>query len=790
LTLSEKTLKALEWEEVLKALSNFASTNMGHERCLNAEIFSDFERIQTEIKLTSEGKFLLDRALYPSFGGISSIEEYLELSKIGKTLSNNELIETANTIAASRRLKSFFARYKENIELIFQISEGLFENKELEEDILSKFDDLGNMLDNASVELKTLKVALRDKQSNLKNKLNSLLQSSNFAKYLQEPVYTIRDDRYVFPVKVEYKSQVEGIVHDSSASGATLFIEPKSIVQLNNAVKETQLEIDHEIQRILARLSGKVKIHADEIISALGILAELDFIFSKAKYAISLKAEEPSLNKKKIISIKGARHPILMKLIPDVVANDFEIGKEWQTLIITGSNTGGKTVFLKTIGLFVLMTKAGLHLPAFSADIYPFEKIFADIGDDQSIIQSLSTFSAHVANTVKIVNECDGKSLILIDEIGAGTDPSEGSALAEAILDYFHKSGAVSVVTTHLGELKTLAYSKTGYYNACVEFDTETLSPTYKLLLGLPGKSNATIIAQKLGLKEEIILQANELSHHRQDKTGEIIENLQNKQMELSKNAQTAQLFKEEVEKLKEEYEEKLEKVKEYKKKVINIFKKKFDTRLSEARLEIKEILEEIRNQKSETVARRALGKISKVEENLRDEVSKDEETVEPEFEEINPKSLKIGDIVIVKDLNREAEITALPDKDNNVKVMVGNLKTTVKVDKLAKSSKQQPKKQEVYTKTRRNFSFSRRDMSNTLDLRGMTADDGLNKLEFYLDEASLNNMPTVYIIHGHGTGVLREAVRDYLNTSPYVAKYRAGEQGEGGNGVSVVELK
>jgi len=785
----KRTLKVLEWDTILEHLAKHATSDKGKERCLNAPLYNNLDIIRKELNYTTEARTLLDLMHSPPLGGIRDIEESVQASKHTPSLNNVELLDIAKTIQTSRLLKSFLADHQEKTPSLFALSGDLFADKELEDAILDVFDDYGNVLDSASPQLKSLRNAHRDQVNNLKDKLSRLITSSSISKYLQESVYTIRDDRYVVPVKVEHKAHVPGIVHDVSASGSTLFIEPKAIVELNNRVKELELQIDAEIKRILSELTQKISEKADEILPALEVLTELDFIFAKAKYSIQLKASEPELNNNKYLSMQGMRHPILLTVIDNVIPNDFELGKGANVMIITGSNTGGKTVTLKSVGLFVLMTKAGMHVPAIHANIYPFKNVFADIGDEQSVIQSLSTFSGHMTNIISILNSVDSESLVILDEIGAGTDPTEGSALAQAILEDLKEKGTRTVVSTHYGELKALAYTKEGFINASVEFDTETLKPTYRLLIGIPGKSNAITISRNLGLSEKVVNLAQEIYLTQKDTTGAVLEGLQNTQQELTRNVQEAAETREELEKLERDYAEKLEKIKIEKSKTLNVYRKKYETILEKARAEIREILKQVRQAKSEKIARRALNRLGEIESGLREEISQDQQELLPEVKPVDWSSIKIGDTVLVKDLNQLATLLTLPDKNKNVQIQIGLLKTTVKADKLAYSDEKVQKDTATRGKSQKGFKFSRYEISNTLDLRGVRVDDGLDKLEKYLDDASLANLSPVYIIHGHGTGALKQAIREYLKTSPYVAKFRPGEDGEGGDGVSVVDI-
>ncbi|MCK5177820.1 MAG: endonuclease MutS2, partial [Candidatus Aenigmarchaeota archaeon] len=416
---------------------------------------------------------------------------------------------------------------KDEVPLIYDISTGLFENRELEKSILDIFDDTGNLLDSASAELKNLNLSLKDQTENLKTKLVNFINSPEISKLLQNSIYTMRGDRYTVAVKIEHKSHVPGIIHDISSSGATVFIEPQFTDERNNKIIGTGLRIEAEIKRILSELSKKIAVYTEELTWTLDILTEIDFIFARAKYGISINATEPAINSEKFILLKNVRHPVLLRLPEKVVPNDIEIGKNFQIMVITGPNTGGKTVMLKTVGICALMAKAGMHIPADEADIYPFLNVFADIGDEQSITQSLSTFSGHIKNIIEILEKTDENTLILLDEIGAGTDPMEGTALAESIMEDIKEKGARALVTTHFGELKALAYTKEGFYNASVEFNTESLCPTYKIIMGIPGKSNAIHIAGKIGLDKHIVEKALNNYLNKKDPAGKVLEGLQ-----------------------------------------------------------------------------------------------------------------------------------------------------------------------------------------------------------------------------------------------------------------------
>ena len=484
------------------------------------------------------------------------------------------------------------------------------------------------------------------------------------------------------------------------------------------------------------------------------------------------------------------KNPVLMKSKKEIVENDFNMDFNKNCMVITGSNTGGKTVVLKTVGLCTLMTKAGLHIPCYEAEIYPFKKVFADIGDEQSIIQNLSTFSSHMTNIVNIVNHADYETLILLDEISAGTDPKEGASLAQSILEYLQKRGAFVIATTHYGELKSLAYLKEGFINASVEFNINTLKPTYKLLIGIPGASNAISIGKNLGLKDEIIEKAKDSYFNQKDNTAKVLEELQKTQQELTDSKKVIEEKEENVKRLEQSLNDKLNEVKKEKKKNIGIYKKKYETSLDEAKEEIKDILKEMRKEKSEKIARRSFHRLAGIETAMRSDFKKDEDEIAEKYTPVDWDNVKAGDKVMIMDLNQEVTILEMPDKNKNVKVQIGLINMSIKQNKLAVLNKSLIKReQKVKGSYKQNFAIERRSLSQTLDLRGYRCEEALDEIEAYLDKASLVNLSPVYIIHGHGTGALKQVIRDYLASSPYVAKFRPGENAEGGDGVSVVDI-
>lgn len=781
----QKTLESLEYPKVLEELSNFSRCNYSKELCLDLKPEKNVDIIQTLLNYTKESLDILNQAMD------IPLEFVIDLKKVDfrpEYFAETELLDFAKTLRSSRLVKNFIRENTESDSLLFNLSQKLFVNKELEDRITDTFDENYNVRHNATQTLSGLYSSLKDTEDNLKSTVTKLLNTPDFNKHLQEQIYTVRDDRIVFQVKAPSKNKIAGIVHDVSATNRTFYIEPNQIVPLNNKIREVKSKIHGEVISILTNLSRDIKTNIEEIKSSITLLGEIDFHFAKARYAVKTQAIEPILEEKKIVKIEKMRHPLLIGRVETLVANDFSIGKDYHSVLITGSNTGGKTVAMKTIGLFLLMTNSGMFLPCAEARIYPFKSVFADIGDSQNILQNLSTFSSHMTNIIDILNQSNSDSFVLIDELCAGTDPVEGAVLAEVILKRLKKLSVNSVITTHYGELKSLEYSDPYFKNASVEFDTQTLSPTYNLVIGIPGLSNAIAVSSNLGLDKSLIKQAQDILYKQKDISLEVVEKLQDTHQQLTQNLKTAEETKEEAQSLKKKYEKEVSELKKSKNKTIKHIKSRFDSELDEAKAEIKDILNELRKDKSEKIARRSYARLAKLESKFRGDLNELEE--HEKYDEINWEEAKIHDIFIVKDIHQEVELLSLPDKSKNVFVMMGNIKTKIKQNKLAKYNKALVKKTVFKpSKPSTNIELKRYAMSNTLDLRGYTVEDALDELEAFLDKASLVNLTPVSIIHGHGTGALKSAVREFLSTSPYVAKYRAGENTEGGDGVSVVDI-
>lgn len=786
-----KTLKTIEFDKVLEILSNFAKSDLGKLRCINTELSNDFETIKTNQKLTTEAQNAYRQSDTDiPIGNLPDITNALNILKNKITLAIEDVQELASVIVDTRKFNGYLNRYAQNEENLIKYTEQLFPQPDAEERIEQIFDSNFNIKETATPELKTLFQSKRSFTENLKNTVAEMMKNSTFTSYLQDTVYTLRDNRIVFQIKAEAKNKVQGIVHDISQSGQTYFIEPQNIVGLNNKLREIEIEIEAEIKKIIKELSLDLSEHHEEIKTSFETLIELDFIFAKAKYSTAIDACEPEITEEKIIELKSMKNPVLISILDKVIENDFTIGNPYKSIIITGSNAGGKTVVLKTVALSIAMTKAGLHLPCFSAKVYPFEKLYAEIGDDQNIIQSLSTFSSHIKNIKEILDNADEKTFILIDEIAAGTDPKEGASLAKAIMETFVEKGSLSLITTHFNELKSLPFNNNQFQNGSVDFDVENLKPTYRLRLGVPGASNAFAIAKNFGIETRIIDKAKLDYEAGITDEAKILGSLQEKYSELNKLTQEAQKLKADSEEKYNKYNELYENLNAQKRKALKDYKRRYEDNLQDAKQQIKKVIENLNHNKTKENAVKSYKKLSqkgsKTAESLAQEFSK----VDIKYTELTDEDIKIGAKAIIKELDQDVTIDSLPDKNGNMKILVGNLKSTINIKKLAKSLKRQKdiiKKKINISESK--FVIERINMSPKIDLRGFRIDEAIADLEVFLDKASMVGLSPIEIVHGHGTGQLRIAIRDYLSDSPYVAKFRQGEDNEGGNGVTIVDI-
>lgn len=645
--------------------------------------------------------------------------------------------------------------------------------------------------DNASPVLRSIRRKINMKNDSIRDKLNSIISSSNNKKYLQDSIVTIREGRYVVPVKQENRGNFPGLVHDQSSSGATLFVEPMAVVELNNELKELKIEEQHEIERILIELTNMVRERSNEIRNNQKILQRLDFIFAKGKIAVNMDGTKPILNDRGYINIKKGRHPLLDK--KKVVPIDIYIGDDFRTLVITGPNTGGKTVTLKTVGLLCLMAQSGLHIPAdHNSEVGVFNKIFADIGDEQSIEQNLSTFSSHMTNIVEILKNVEEKNLVLFDELGAGTDPVEGAALAMSILDYLYNIKVRTIATTHYSQLKIYALTKEGVKNASMEFDVETLSPTYKLSIGIPGKSNAFEISKRLGLMDYIISHAQTLISKENVDFEDVLKTMDQDRKRIEENKLETERLKIEIERLKEELTDEKERTQEAKEKIIYKAKEEARNILRNAKEESDLIVSNLRNISNEIERERNI-KIQEAQDKLKSKLNETEKDLSIKLLDVKsskpPKNLKVGESVEILSLNQSGIVVSLPDDNGNLQVQVGIMKINVPVSSLRRIKENDSQKRTAVM-TKNILKFKTQDIKNEIDLRGETLDEALLDLDKYLDDVYISGLKEIYIIHGKGTGVLRSGISDLLKSHKHVKSYRLGKYGEGGSGVTVVELK
>lgn len=784
----ESSYIRLELPKIMEKLASLCTNQLSKDIVKDLTPQKDLETVRSWQAETTEAREIL--RLYPTIplGGIKDIRTSLRRAEMGATLEPSELLAIRDTLKAGRRLRRFCLEMKHSFPKVQGLAAALKDFTSLELNIEAAIDDEANIRDDASPELFRLRKKIATIHEKIKSRLESIIHSQQQQKYLQDNLITIREGRYVVPVKQEYRSQFPGLVHDQSASGATLFIEPLAVVELNNELRQVLAAERDEVQRILKQLSQQVQVNAKEIAGNLEKLACLDFIFAKGRLSEIMDASEPELNDRGQVKLIKARHPLLQG---EVVPISLELGYEFNTLVITGPNTGGKTVTLKTVGLLALMTQLGLHIPAEPGSVMAlFSQIFADIGDEQSIEQSLSTFSSHLKNIIEIIQKVDDNSLVLLDELGAGTDPSEGSALAMAILEFLHNRNAKTIATTHYGELKAFAYSNEGVKNASVEFDAKTLRPTYRLLIGLPGRSNALEIALRLGLPAHLVQRARTLISKEELKVADMIQDLEENKRKTEQELAEVERLKQEISQLKQTLEEERKKLKENEAKILEKAYQQAEQIISRARKEAQEVIDNLKTDLT-AEARRAQEQIAQAAK-LR--LKKSEEEISQKLQQFKvspgkaPKQLKVGDNVFILSLQQKGIVAALPNAQGEVLVQAGIMKITVPLNDLRLLDEKNEEKEKCgHIQLVKSKSMT---IKNELDLRGLLVEEALEKVDKYLDDAVLANLSSVYLIHGKGTGALRAAIRDYLQYHPHVKSFRQGDYNEGGTGVTVVELR
>ncbi|MDD1510707.1 endonuclease MutS2 [Priestia megaterium] len=787
--MQSRIFHVLEFNKVKEQLQKKVASSLGREKVANLIPSTQYEEVVKWQEATDEATTVLRLRGNVPLGGIFDVRPSVKRAEIGGTLSSNELLDVASTIYAARQVKQFIEQVVEDEDLqlpiITEHIEKLMPLPEVEQTIKMSIDENGTVLDGASDQLRGIRQKLRSTESRIREKLESLIRSSSAQKMLSDAIVTIRNERFVIPVKQEYRSAYGGIVHDQSSSGATLFIEPQAIVTLNNELQEAKVKEKQEIERILIALTVQVAEVANELRQNVYLLGELDFMFAKGRYSHELKASKPKMNDRGYIKLVKAKHPLIAQ--EDVVANDIELGDQYTSIVITGPNTGGKTVTLKTLGLFTLMAQAGLQIPALDgSEMAVFKHVFADIGDEQSIEQSLSTFSSHMVNIVDILQKVDHESLVLFDELGAGTDPQEGAALAISILDQVYERGARVVATTHYPELKAYGYNREGVVNASVEFDIETLSPTYKLLIGVPGRSNAFEISKRLGLSAEVIERAKGYIGSETNKVENMIASLEDSRRQSEHELEEAEELRKEAQKLHTELQSQIIEFNEKRDKLYEKAEEKAQATVKAASEEAEKIISDLRKMSQKNHALVKEHELIEARKRLEDAVPTLEKSKKkPAVPKKQERTLQAGDEVKVLSWGQKGTLVERVS-NNEWQVQMGIMKMKVKEKDLEYISSPKP----VETKPLATVKGKDYHVNLELDLRGERYENALIRVEKYIDDALLANYPRVSIIHGKGTGALRKGVQEYLKNHRSVKNIRFGEASEGGSGVTVVEFK
>ena len=794
--MNPKALKTLEYNKIIDKLTEFAGSALAKEMCRNLQPSTDLYEIQALQKETSDALSRIYQKGAVSFRGVRDIRGSIKRLEIGAIIGINELLSICSLLDVCSKVKAYSRNdrdpdFEDSLEAMFQALQPLTPvSSEIRRCIASEEE----LNDDASPALFKIRRSMRQINDKVHAQLQTMVNGSART-YLQDAVVTMRNGRYCIPVKAEHRGQIPGMIHDQSSTGSTLFVEPMAVIKLNNDLRELELKEEKEIEMILATLSARCGEETEALRDDLDLLTKLDFIFARAQLSRSMNGTQPDFNEEGRILIKKGRHPLLDK--KKVVPIDIQLGKDFELLIITGPNTGGKTISLKTVGLFTLMGQAGLHIPAFDhSELSVFHEVFADIGDEQSIEQSLSTFSAHMTNTVSILKEADDRSLVLFDELGAGTDPTEGAALAIAILSNLHRRGSRVMATTHYSELKVFALSTPGVENGCCEFDVETLRPTYRLLIGVPGKSNAFAISQKLGLSQDIIEEAKTHLTKQDEDFEDLLADLEQKRVTIEQERDQINSYKEEIRELKQRLESKQEKLDLSRDKI-----------LREANEQARNILQEAKDYADTTIRNfqkygKAAGVSAKDMEKERGKLREKMSTVDKKLsaknaapkkshKQLTAKDLRIGDSIKVLSLNLKGTVSTLPDAKGNLFVQMGILHSQVNIRDLEKL--------DDTVITGGNFSKTgsgkikmskSASVSTEINLLGKTVDEAIMELDKYLDDAYIAHLPSVRIVHGKGTGALRKGVHNYLRRQKHVKSYRLGEFGEGDAGVTIVEFK
>lgn len=778
--MNSKYLDKLEYNKILEILESFAKTYLGKNLCRNLKPSTNVTFL---LEQTNQALGLIYKKGNLPLSSIPNIDIAIKNLESNFALTALDLLEIGSILKTSRELREYFLN--EDFSLILDSCDLIYINKLLEKEIFDKILDENTIADSASSKLSSIRKSQKNLGVEIKNKLNSIVHSNTYSKYLQDSIVTIKNERYVIPVKEEYRSQIKGFVHDVSSSGSTIFIEPLAVFELNNELNNLKAEEAIEIAKILTELSKKLMIITNELKNNIQLIGQLDFIFSKASFSKKLNGIKPNINNEKYINLIQARHPLIDE--SKVVPIDISIGKDYSSLIITGPNTGGKTVCLKTTGLLLLMAYSGILIPCKeNSSIYVFDNIFADIGDEQSIAESLSTFSSHILNIVEIAKNATQNSLILLDELGSGTDPIEGSHLAISILDYFYNLGAIVISTTHYEELKQYAIITNGFENASFEFDLETLSPTYKLLIGIPGKSNAFEISERLGLKGSILDKARSLIDNDNICIEDLLKEIYNNQIEIEKQKEEISKNLRQVEMLRKKLETDYSDSEEKAILMVENAKKEARDILLDVQDEATQIIKKM-NSLSKKNSKTSLQEMYDLKNKVTDKIKDFSINNKNQKGNLSTDEIKLGMQVYVIPLGKNGTIVKLPNASSEVEIQVGSLKTTVTIDRLVKT------KQEALTSikpTKNKSIIKSKNISNEINVIGLTVDEAIPIIDKYLDDASIAKLETVRIVHGKGTGKLKVGIHTFLKKHPHVKSYRMGTFGEGEMGVTVVTIK
>ncbi len=790
-----KFMRALELDKVLDMLGRECSCEDAANTARSIEPETDLVKVRQMLSETSDAHMLLGRFGSPSFGGVRNITNAVRRAQAGAVLTIPELMRISEVLRIIRSLREWRGHCEGVITCIDPLFMGLVPYKSIEDNINTAILNEDELSDNASADLASIRRKIRSAQSRVREKLDALVRSSTHSKYLQDAIVTQRGGRFVVPVKAEFRGEIAGLVHDTSSSGATLFVEPMAVVEANNEIRVLQTEERAEIERILAALSSQAGDCADGIITSYNMLMELDLLFAKARLAYNMKASLPNVNEDGIIDLKKARHPLINR--DKVVPTNIRLGRDFDTLVITGPNTGGKTVALKTLGLLSAMAMCGLMLPVSDeSEISTFENILADIGDEQSIEQSLSTFSAHMTNIIRFFKIADSRTLVLLDELGAGTDPVEGAALATSIIEHLRMQGCTIAATTHYAEIKAFAISTPGVENGCCEFDVKTLRPTYRLLIGMPGRSNAFAISEKLGIPIEVVNRAKELISEDDARFERVVEDLEKSRQSMESEQEKAQKLRIEAQRVRDDAAKSQQRLEKERQDILELAKAEASRIVSSARAQSEALIQEIDQFRKELKNHADAASLSvKAKQELRSRIKGLEDTADPivtfenDEEYVLPRPLRAGDSVLIVTLEKKATVSKEPDSSGNVEVQAGALKMRVKLSDLrllAPDKKAEKAKQKDYSVTKK----LSRDATSEIDVRGQSVDEAVLEVDSAIDSAAVMNLGEIRIIHGKGTGALRAGLHQHFRRHPHVKSFRLGTFGEGEAGVTIITLK